>query len=416
MATPAPLEGIKILDFSWVIVGPLTTKYFADHGATVVRIESHVRPDEIRAVSPIKDGIADIEHGGMFPNLNSSKYSISLNLRKHEGQAIAWKLIRWADVVTETFSPGQMAQWGLDYESVRQVRPDIVYFSSSPRGETGRYAKTMGYGPLITALSGVYHLSGWPERRPSPPYGAYSDYVAPHFAVAAILAALEYSQRTGKGQLIDLSQLEALVAMNAVPVMEYAVNGHVMNRSGNRLPYASPHGAFRCRGNERWCGIAVFDETEWKQLCKAMGSPDWTREAKFSTLLSRKENEDELERFIESWTVTYSPEEVEAKLQSAGVTCSVIESSKDLFEDPQLAHVGFFRWLEHKAWGSYAYSGPCFRLSKTPDQLRRSPYLGEHNEYVLKEILGMSNDEIAENIINGAITTEADLPPMGGSV
>jgi crotonobetainyl-CoA:carnitine CoA-transferase CaiB-like acyl-CoA transferase len=416
MSSKKPLEGLKVADFSWVIVGSLTTRYLSDHGATVVKIESHARPDDMRYVSPFKDNIPGIDNSGAFALLNSSKYSISLNLSKPKGREIAWKLIEWADLVAESFTPKQMKHWGLDYESVRKRKADIIYFSTTARGQYGLYALNPGYGPLVSALSSAYHLSGWADRGPTPPYGAYSDVVCPRLAVSAILAAVDYQRRTGMGQHIDQSQLESTISFFAAPCMDYDVNGRNMNRQGNRIPYAAPHGVFPCRGEERWCAIAVFNDTQWQSFCKAIGDPPWSKNSKFATLLARKQNEDDLERLVKEWTQDHTAEEVESLLQQYHVPASVVESCKDLYEDPQLQHRGHFRIIEHPVIGPLAYSGPAFRLSKTRDQQSNAPCLGEHNEFVLKELLGISDDQFAGYLAEGAITSEADLCHKGALV
>lgn len=403
------LEGIKVADFTWAGVGPITSKYLADHGATVVHVESHSRLDICRGIRPFHNNIPHPDRTGIFANFNSSKCSISLDLNKPRGQELALELIKWADVVVESYTPKAMKAWGLDYESVRRVKPDIVYLSTCMQGQYGPHSSYRGWGFQAASLAGAYHISGWPDRKPSPPYGAYTDFVNPPFGVTALLAALDYRRRTGKGQHIDQSQLETALHMFAPAIMDYALSGRIAARNGNRLPYAAPHGAYRCQGDDRWCTIAVFSDEEWRAFCKATGEPPWTSDPRFSTLLGRKRNEDELDRLVEEWASSHSAEEVMAIMEAAGVAAGVVQNTRDLYQDPQLAHRGHFRWLQHSVMGSVPYDGPAFRLPKTPDQQSASPALGEHNEYVLKEILGLSDDEIADLLVEGVITTEADI-------
>lgn len=409
MSEKQALDGIKVVDFSWSAVGPLIAKHLADHGATVIHVESHTHPDPVRLMRPFKDNIPGIDRSAWFANYNSSKYGISLNLNKPRAPEIALKLVKWADVLVESYTPGTMKRWGLDYQSVRQVKPDIVYCSTTIFGQYGALSSYRGYGNLAAAFAGINHLSGWQDRPPVIPYGAYTDFTSPRFAVASILAALDYRRRTGKGQHIDQSQVEAGLQVLATTLMDYAINGRAANRDGNRLPYAAPHGAYRCLGDDRWCVIAVFTDEQWANLVKAMGEPPWTGDPKFATLLARKEHEDELDRLVEAWTSERTPEQVMAVLQSLGVPAGVVETAKDLFADPQLKHRNHFRWFEHSVIGRHAYDGPAFRLSRTPDRQSAAHCLGEHNEHVYKRILGMSDDEIAELLIGGVITTEADL-------
>jgi len=404
------LEGIKVADFSWVIVGPLSMKHLADHGATVVRVESHTRPETSRLSGPYKDNITSIEHSGFYPTYNSSKYGISLDLTKPRGREIALRLIMWADVVAESYTPGTMKEWGLDYESVAKLKPDIIYVSTCQYGQYGPLAQLPGYGQLAAALSGISNAIGWPDLLPSTNAIAHTDFICPHFVVATVMAALDYRRRTGRGVYLDQSQLEAAVHFFAPPVMDYLVNNRIMERSGNRLPYAAPHGAYPCRGNDRWCAIVVFSDEEWRGLCDAMGNPEWTQDPKFATFLGRKENEDELDRLVGQWTINFTAEEVMSLMQAKGVAAGVVEDLKDMFEDPQLKHYGFLRYFEHPVMGEISYQGPPFRLSKTPDGQFSAPCLGQHNEYVYKELLGLSDEEIAELLIEKVITTEADLP------
>jgi len=271
------------------------------------------------------------------------------------------------------------------------------------QGQTGPYATHPGFGFHLAALSGFHQITGWPDREP-PYLGPYTDFIAPHFNVLAVLAALDYRRRTGKGLYIDMSQYENGVHFLAPLVLDYVVNQRVADREGNRYPYAAPHNAYRCRGDDRWCAIAVFTDEEWKSFAKVIGNPAWTNSPKFATLQARKENEDELDRLVEEWTINYSAEEVMAMMQTAGVGAGVLETGEDLLEyEPQLNHRHFFWELDHPEIGKHYAPGPSFLLSKAPYELRCAPLLGEHNEYALKEILGMSDDEIAELVIEGVV-------------
>ena len=399
--------GIKVVEFAWVGVGPQSSRYLADHGATVVRVESHTNFDLFRGTSPFPQNKPGLNRSMFFGKYNANKYGVSLNLNHPKGRELAWKFIHWADILTESYRPGNMKKWGLDYESVSKVKPDIIYLSTCMQGQTGPSARFGGVGSLIAAIGGFGEISGYPDRTPSPPYGAYSDYFCQRFNSAALIAALDYRDRTGKGQWLEQSQLETSVYFIAPVVMDYIVNGRVAGRQGNRLSYAAPHGVYRCNGNDRWLAIAIFNDQEWQALCRAMGEPAWTREPKFDTFLARKENEDELDRLIGEWTSNYTAEELEPLLQSAGVRANMVEKNSDLFEDAQLKHRHFFVRLNHPEIGKPAYQQQAdFILSKTPRQITMpSPCLGEHNEYVYKELLGMTDDEIADYIADGSITT-----------
>lgn len=400
-------EGIKVADFTWVGVGPITIKNLADHGATVVHIESHTHLDTLRMTPPFKDGIAGVDRSAFMADYNTSKYGISLDINTPRGVEIARQLILWADVVAESFSPRAMAKWGLDYESIRKIKSDIIYYSASQQGKGGPHSGFIGFGMMMASLSGYAHLTGWPDREPAPPYGAYTDFISPFFGAAALVAALDYKRKTGIGQNLDLSQLESGLQMIAPVQMNYALNGQEMTRDGNRDPRAAPHNAYPCRGEDSWCAIAVFTEDEWNSLCWVMDKPAWTKDPRFENLEARKANEEALDKLIGEWTQGRDAQEVMETLQSAGVPAGVVLSAEGQFADAQVKYRNFFRNLDHQVIGRHAYDGFSFELSRTPGSLTAAPTLGQHNEYVYKEILGMTDEEIGDLIAEGVITVEA---------
>ena len=402
------LEGIKIAEFAWVVVGPSTSRYFADHGATVVKIESHKRLDTNRINGPFVNGIPTPDGSMFYGKHNPNKYCVSIDLQHPNGKKLAWKLIEWADIVTESFSPGTMEKWGMGYEDVKKIRPDIIYFSSSMQGRGGPHTSYAGYGQNAVNFCGFSEVTGWPDRLPSPPYGAYTDYVSCRFAAFALLSALAYRRKTGKGQYIDQSQFESSIQFMAPPIMDYQVNGKVMGSNGNRLPQAAPHGVFPCKGDDRWVAICVMDEKQWTEFCQVIGNPSLATLKDFSNLSQRKNNEDALEKLVTDWTLKHTAEEIEKILQKAGIPSNFVEKPSDIYQDPQLEHRHYFTALEHQVMGKPKYDAQgCFILSKTPRELTRaSPLVGEHNEYVFKDLLKMTDDEIAEHLIDGSITTE----------
>jgi crotonobetainyl-CoA:carnitine CoA-transferase CaiB-like acyl-CoA transferase len=401
-------KGIKIAEFAWVVVGPATSRYFADHGATVVKIESHKRLDTNRINGPFVGGVPTPDGSMFYGKHNPNKYCISIDLTSPGGKKLAWKMIEWADVVTESFSPGTMEKWGMGYEDIKKVKPDVIFFSSSMQGRGGPHTSYAGYGQNAVNFSGFSEVTGWPDRLPSPPYGAYTDYVSCRFAAFAIMAALEYRRRTGKGQYIEQSQFESSVQFFSPPLMDYQINGNVKGRNGNRFLFASPHGVYKCKGEDYWVALTAKDETQWQNFCRVIGNPALASHPDYATLQSRKKNEDALDKLITEWTLTHTAEEVETLLQRAGVPSNVVEKASDLYKDPQLASRNYFTTLEHSTMGVQKYEAQaCYILSKTPREIvAPSPCVGEHNEYVFKELLKMSDDEIAEYLIDGSITTE----------
>ena len=256
------LEGVHILDFAWVGVGPITTKYFADNGAEVIRVESASHPDVLRIGPPWKDAIPGINRSQFFASYNTSKKGITLDLGKPKARDIAKRLVPWADIIVESFTPKAMRNWGLDYENLRELRPDLIMLSTCMQGQTGPNALYPGFGQLMAALSGFYYISGYGPGSCTPPYGAYTDFIAPRFSAFALLAALDYRRRTGKGQYIDMSQYEAAMQNLAPALIDYHATGRVLGPQANASARYAPHGAYRCAdedGNERWMAIAVAE-------------------------------------------------------------------------------------------------------------------------------------------------------------
>lgn len=391
------LEGVKVVDFSWVILGPMITRYLAIHGATVIRLESNTRVDPIRVSPPYKDRKPGLNRAGYFAFFNANKLGMALNLNHPRSREVVEKLIRWADAVVENFTPGMMEKWKLGYEDLKEIKPNIVMLRTSNLGQTGPLAKRPGFGHNLVALLGFSHLTGWPDGPPQAMGVAYSDVVAPRFGVAALCAALVHRQKTGKGQLLDLSQMESSLQFLAPPILDYTVNQRESHRRGNFCSYAAPHAIYRCRGEDRWCAITVFTDDEWRAFCETVGHPEWTHDPRFNTLLNRKRNETDLDRLVEVWTVQFTPEEVMKRMQAAGVPCGIVSSTEDIFLDPQLKEQEVFWKLDHPEIGPLSHLGRPFLLSKTPAAPENpAPCLGEHTEYVSTQILGFSDEEFLE--------------------
>lgn len=391
--TKQVFEGLKVADFSWNAVGPIMGSYLAMYGATVVKIESWHRPDAMRGTPPFKDGIPGPDRAADYPWLNNGKYGVSLNMSHPKAKEVAKSLAMWADVLLDSFLPGTMERWGLGYEQVRKFNPRVVMLGTCNQGQTGPCARRPGFGTQLTALSGITHLTGWPDRWPDFPFAAHTDFVSMRFGVAAIVAALEYRERTGKGQYIDLAQYEASLHLLSPLFLDYTINGRVAMRMGNRSPYAVPQGAFPCRGDDRWCVISISSDEQWQAFCRAIGAPAWTNDPRFATVLGRKQHEDELEILVAEWTVSMAAEQAMEVLQRSGVPAGVVQNGQDMLNDPQLIARGYYEFLEHPVLGIHRYNNPSFRLSKTPARLRRGHLLGEHTEYVFTQILGMSDEE-----------------------
>jgi benzylsuccinate CoA-transferase BbsF subunit len=331
--------------------------------------------------------------------------SLSLNMKNPKGLGVAKDLIGWADVVMENFTPGVMDKWGLGYEALRKINPRIIMVRQNGFGIEGPYKNLAAFGMILAAIAGIPNYIGWPDRGPLPVgVGAYTDGISPRFASAALIAALDYRDRTGKGQLIDLAQFETTLYYLLPAILDTAVNKREPVRNGNAAWYAAPHNVYPCKGEERWCTIAVTDDRQWKALCRTIGEPELAKDPRFDTLEHRKENESELNAIIEAWTTERKPEEVMAVMQAAGVAAGIVENAEDIYNDPQLRERGLLWPMKHPEMGEFTHLGSSMVLSKTPAQARApSPCMGEHNETILTEILGKTEAEYRELLVAGAL-------------
>lgn len=397
---------LKIAAFSWAMVGPLTLKFFADYGATVVRVETSRRPCVTRTSAPFKDNVPGINRSGYFNHFSANMMSVSLDMKSPGGLQVARELVAWSDVVMENFTPGVMDAWGLGYEELERIRPGIILVRQNGFGTEGPYRNLAAFGMILAAVAGIPNYIGWPDGGPLPVgVGAYTDCISPRFASAALIAALEYRDRTGAGQLIDLAQFETALYYLLPGILDTAANGREPVRSGNAVAYAAPHNVYPCKGEERWCTIAVTGDTEWRALCRAVGRPELADDPRFDTLEHRKENEAALDAALGEWTAGRSPEEVMTVLQSAGVAAGIVSNAADVFEDPQLRLRGLFWPMQHSEMGEFTHLGASMVLGKTPAQAAApSPCLGEHTEYVLTKILGKTDEEFVELLAADALT------------
>jgi len=404
-----PLEGVRVADFSWVVAGPLTGRWLADYGADIIKVESMARVDGLRQGPPYQGGAWGINKSAYYAAANNGKRCILMDLNKPAGIEAARRLIRWADVVIENFTPGQMAKWGLDYPSLREIKPEIIMISLSIQGQTGPHRMLPGLGPMLTGLAGFGHLTGWPDGPPSGASVVYTDATSPQFASLALVAALDYRARTGKGQYIDLSQLETSVWLLGAAILDWTLNGRNQGREGNRLmggdlPIAAPHGAYPCQGTDRWCAIAVFNDEQWRWFCRVIGGPPWTRETRFATHEARCRNSEALDELAGQWTGQLPAEEVMRRMQAAGVPAGVVHDQRGLYEDPQLNFRGHYGKIRHAEMGEYHTEMLAPRLAETPARIRRpAPLIGEHSEEVYKQVLGYSDAEYDMLLAGGVV-------------
>jgi benzylsuccinate CoA-transferase BbsF subunit len=399
-----PLRGVKILDFMWVLAGPGITRLLADFGATVIRVESTKRIEPTRTIGPFQDCESGAERSGLWGNNNAGKYGITLDLSTTAARSIVMDLVRWADVVCEAFSPKAMRAWGLDYESLRQVKPDLIMLSTCLMGQSGPLSRFAGFGNLAAALCGFYNLVGWPDRLPSGPFSAYTDYIGPRFGTCSLMAALIHKKLTGEGQYIDQAQAESALHFLALPIVDFSANRRHYHPVANHDLYHAPHGVYAAAGVDRWVAIACRNEDDWRALCAVMGASQLAADARFKTFAARQAQRDELDRIVNEWTSTLDAHEVERRLQAPGVPAHVVQDAADLYRDPQLHYRNHFVEVRHAELGKTWVENSRFSLSRTPARVERAaPMIGEHNQYVLEQILGYNEDRIAELVAAGAL-------------
>jgi benzylsuccinate CoA-transferase BbsF subunit len=392
----APLDGVHVLDLSWVMVGPASGRYLADMGADVIKVESSKRIDPVRTLGPFKDGKTGPERSVSYHNLNAGKRCVAIDIRRPEGREIVLRLADWADVVLESFTPGVLETLHLGYSDLSQRNQRIIMASTSLLGQTGPYAKgTSGVGTMGAAMSGATYQIGWPDREPAGPFGPWTDAVTPRFIVASILAALHRRSITGQGCYIDTAQAEAGIQFMLPAYYEFAANGTIPERRGVAgSPLQVPQGLFPCSGEDRWIAIDASDPTDWRALRALIGNE--LHDAKFDTLLGRLRNRAELEATIASWTREQEADATEHRLQQAGVPAHVVSRGGDLVRDADLLAAGHLNKIDDPVFGEAEIEGPRFSLDRTSlPPTRRGPRIGEQTKEVLATVLGMSETEIA---------------------
>jgi len=395
-----PFEGVKLVQLCWAGVGVYTCNYLSHYGATTIRVETSTRPDPVRLFAPFaptKQGESlGLERSAFYSITHTApEMGISLNFKNPDALEIFKRLVKWADVVAEGFPAGVMDKQGLDYEGLKKINPNIIMFRTCGYGHTGPMADQPGFGSILTAVTMMDNIVGWPDRAPVPPSTYYTDQLSPMYASLSIMAALDYRRRTGKGQYIDHSQVETGLNYMTPLILDYQVNHRELKTKGNKSDYAAPHGIYRCQGEDRWVAIAVESDAEWQSFIKVMGSPKWALDKKYTKSDDRVKNSDALDKLVSDWTINFPPEAVEEILQKAGVGAGVVANAQDIDEDPQMNYYNFYREMEHPFMGKLRYYHPApIKLSAVETAVGRPVLLGEHTDYICKTILGMSQSEI----------------------
>jgi crotonobetainyl-CoA:carnitine CoA-transferase CaiB-like acyl-CoA transferase len=395
-----PLEGVKVCDLAWVAAAPLTTKILAYWGATVVRIESVNRPCLLRQALGHRDDIPEQENAITWHTVNANKMGLSLDLSKPEAREVVKDLVGWADIVMESFTPGTMARWGLGYDDLVKVNPDLIMLSSCVMGQTGPYQCFAGFGNTSASVAGFYDITGWPDRLPAGPYMAYTDYTSPRFTAASLLAALDHRRRTGEGQYLDFSQMEAATHFLTPALLHYQRTGEMLTRMGNRDLVLCPHSVYPTHGDDNWIAIACETDDHWRSLAIEMRRDELAD----LTVTERRAREDELDEIIGAWTGRQIGAGLQIRLQAHGIPAHAVQNSGECFTDPQLVHRNHFQWAPHPVARRVPIDGLPYTLSRSSGGFDwAGPTYGQHSMEVLEGILGYDGERIAELAIAEAL-------------
>jgi len=391
-----PISGMRVLDFTWMLAGPYATRIFADFGAEVIKIQSKKTAKG-----------AESNLTGYFNTWNRNKRSITLDMAYPEAREMVLKLTAKSDVVIENFSPRVMPNWGLDYEKLKGVKPDLIMLGMSAMGQGGPWKDYVAFAPTLHALSGLTSLTSFEKDAPIGPGYAYADIIAGLYAAFAVLAALERRDSTGQGQYIDLSEYEAICTLTGPALLDVSIHDEEILPHGNSPDYidAAPYGCYPCSGTDRWCVIAVSNDEEWESLCRVLGHPERMKEDRFTTVTKRKQNRKELDELLTKWTTQHTAEEVVSLLQDAGVSSGVVQNAEDLSRDPQLVARDFFVQLEHPVLGKTVSDRSPVRFEEDfTIGWKAAPQLGEDNRYVFLELLGLRESELSSYTEKGIIS------------
>ncbi len=394
-----PLEGIRVTDFGWILAVPHGTAWLAAMGAEVIKIESMQRPDLVRLLGHLPGKGMDLNASSFFNGLNYGKKGITLNMAHPKAHALAKELVKRSDIVSENFTVGNMKKWGLGYEDLCAIKPDIIMLSGTPLGQFGRESNCVGWGPHTQAYAGMCHLTGYAGGFPSGLGGTWPDFMIGVVMAYVVMAALHYRRRTGKGQHIDLAMAEVVMSMIPEGLMDYTVNGRDRGRRGNRDDVMSPHNVYRCQGDDKWVAIAVGNEEEWQALCRALGHPEWVSDPRFTNYKARKENEEALDALLESWTKEHEPVEIMHTLQKTGVAATPVYNTEGLCTDPQFEQRKYTVPIDHPATGvvpTGGIPGLFSAINREDLHYTPAPCVGQDNGAILGDLLGLSSEEIAE--------------------
>ena len=406
-----PLDGLRIIDLTVAIAGPVATSLLADLGAEVIRVEPPFpRPLHVDIAPPLA-GAPDRPYNRIvsYNDLNRGKLAITLDISKREGRDVLLRLAAVSDAVVENMSPRVLPSLGLAYDELRASKPDIVMVSMPAFGATGPLRDRVSYGPGIDAMSGLAYLTGYPDRGPLQPANYYCDYNAGVLGAFATIAALRHRDRTGEGQHVELAMLEGELQVVGEALLDYTMNGRVQQRTGNAHPSMSPHGVYACAGDDRWIAIACEDDAQWQRLCAAAGRAELAIDVRFADVVSRVRRRAEVDEIVAAWTRTRDVHEAASELQAAGVAAGAAQLVSELLTDPQLQDRQYISVEHHPEAGDTPYARAAFTLSKTPSRAtRHAPLYGQDIEHVLRDLLGM-NAAVIQSLFDAHVTAHAPL-------
>lgn len=408
-----PLEGLRIVDCTQLWAGPYCTALLADLGAETIKMEppygewsrggrNHYTKGEV--------GEKPWNRNCEFIPRNRNKLSVSLDLAKEEGKRLFKELAKISDVVVDNFAAGVMDRLGVGYEDLRKVKPDIIVASSNGYGRSGPWCRYHSYGVIQEPMCGFMSLTGYIGD--DTPYRSGIDHIDPLTGInmaGAIMAALLHRRKTGEGQQINVSMLESGVNFIGPAMLNYILNGRLLEHKGNRhnQDAMAPHGCYRCKGEDDWVTIAIGSEDEWLRFGKAIGNPPWTKERRFGDLYNRLKNQDDLDKLVEAWTIEKHKYEVMHTLQKVGVAAGAVTNIAELLSEPHLNARSFWQTVRHPEAGPVTQIGPKFRFSGVTERLARpAPLFAEHTDFVFKELLGLSEAELKHAIENRVVFME----------
>jgi benzylsuccinate CoA-transferase BbsF subunit len=404
---PDALRGIRVIEMTTAVAGPVACHVLGDMGAEVIKIEEPRTHRTTRL--PPRPGAPDRPYNRLtnFNELNRSKRHIALDVARPAGREVLLRLARVSDVLVENFSPRVMGNLGLDYEELRAVNPGIVMVSMPAFGKSGPYATRGSYGPGVDAMSGLSHLTGYSDRGPGKPGNFFCDQNAGLHAAFCTLAALRHRRRTGEGQHIEMAMLEGELQSLAPALMDALLNGRSQRRTGNRHAWRAPQGVYRCAGEDEWVALSVASDEEWRALCAAMGRADLDSDGELASAEGRSARHDEIDAVIGAWTAGLTKREVEARLQASGVSAGAALNTAELFEDPELRHRGSFAWVDHPESGAFPHTRTAWRSRSGNEGVSGpAPLFGEATDYVLRELLGMAEDEVGALLDANVVSRE----------